>query len=256
MQVITLRTASSMLPAITSRAGPEALVADRVGVGREDAAVVVGHAGRAHHVEIRLHDGVGRRPHHPELSPPAQHVRHALCPPGFLWPEAVEAFILDLPPSTHQTGSSAPARCGRHARINRYPGKRSALRGRHVAGATRFPVNVRTNSAGHKFIRVGRSWQFPTLRQELERRSFVSAPGVYDLISALIADRMGFKALYVTGYGTVASALGLPDAGLATYSRDDRPHRPNRRDDADADRRRRRHRLWRAAQCQAHGPGL
>ena len=29
---------------------------------------------------------------------------------------------------------------------------------------------------------------------------------------------MGFKALYVTGYGTVASALGLPDAGLASYS--------------------------------------
>jgi 2,3-dimethylmalate lyase len=58
----------------------------------------------------------------------------------------------------------------------------------------------------------------PTLRQEIARGSFIAAPGVYDLISALIADRMGFKALYVTGYGTVASALGLPDAGLATYS--------------------------------------
>ncbi len=58
----------------------------------------------------------------------------------------------------------------------------------------------------------------PALRQHLEARSFISAPGVYDLISALIADRMGFKALYVTGYGTVASSLGLPDAGLATYT--------------------------------------
>jgi 2-methylisocitrate lyase-like PEP mutase family enzyme len=29
---------------------------------------------------------------------------------------------------------------------------------------------------------------------------------------------MGFSALYMTGYGTVASALGLPDAGLATYT--------------------------------------
>jgi 2-methylisocitrate lyase-like PEP mutase family enzyme len=58
----------------------------------------------------------------------------------------------------------------------------------------------------------------PTLRQEIAGGGFVAAPGVYDLISALIADRMGFKALYVTGYGTVASALGLPDAGLATYS--------------------------------------
>ncbi len=58
----------------------------------------------------------------------------------------------------------------------------------------------------------------PALRQEIAKGGFVTAPGVYDLISALIADRMGFKALYVTGYGSVASALGLPDAGLATYS--------------------------------------
>jgi len=58
----------------------------------------------------------------------------------------------------------------------------------------------------------------PSLRQHIEARAFVTAPGVYDLISALVADRMGFKALYVTGYGTVASSLGLPDAGLATYS--------------------------------------
>ena len=58
----------------------------------------------------------------------------------------------------------------------------------------------------------------PALRQALATGDFIAAPGVYDLISALIADRMGFKALYVTGYGTVASSLGLPDAGLATYS--------------------------------------
>src|SRR3569623_497671 len=58
----------------------------------------------------------------------------------------------------------------------------------------------------------------PALRQEIENGGFITAPGVYDLISALIADRMGFKALYVTGYGSVASALGLPDAGLATNS--------------------------------------
>ncbi|HEX2891959.1 isocitrate lyase/PEP mutase family protein, partial [Vineibacter terrae] len=56
------------------------------------------------------------------------------------------------------------------------------------------------------------------LRQTLQRGTFVSAPGVFDLISAKIADGMGFSALYMTGYGTVASHLGLPDAGLATYS--------------------------------------
>jgi 2-methylisocitrate lyase-like PEP mutase family enzyme len=46
----------------------------------------------------------------------------------------------------------------------------------------------------------------------------VMAPGIFDMISARIADRLGFDALYMTGYGVVASHLGLPDAGLATYS--------------------------------------
>lgn len=46
----------------------------------------------------------------------------------------------------------------------------------------------------------------------------VVAPGVYDMISARVADRMGFGALYMTGSGTVASHLGLPDAGIATYT--------------------------------------
>mgnify|MGYP000165093527 CR=1 FL=1 len=58
----------------------------------------------------------------------------------------------------------------------------------------------------------------PALRRALQSGEFVTAPGVFELISALIADSMGFKALYVTGYGTVASYLGLPDAGLATYT--------------------------------------
>jgi 2-methylisocitrate lyase-like PEP mutase family enzyme len=57
----------------------------------------------------------------------------------------------------------------------------------------------------------------PALKQALTAKDFILAPGVYDMISALIADRMGFKALYVTGYGTVASHLGIPDAGIATY---------------------------------------
>nr|WP_255676028.1 isocitrate lyase/PEP mutase family protein [Pusillimonas sp. MFBS29] len=46
----------------------------------------------------------------------------------------------------------------------------------------------------------------------------IAAPGIFDLISARLADRMGFDALYMTGYGTVASYLGLPDAGLATFT--------------------------------------
>lgn len=56
------------------------------------------------------------------------------------------------------------------------------------------------------------------LKAAIARGEIIVAPGIYDMISALVADKMGFPALYVTGYGTVASYLGLPDAGLATYT--------------------------------------
>lgn len=58
----------------------------------------------------------------------------------------------------------------------------------------------------------------PTLAQQLRAGEFIAAPGVFDMISARVADRMGFAALYMTGSGTVASYLGLPDAGIATYT--------------------------------------
>ena len=57
-----------------------------------------------------------------------------------------------------------------------------------------------------------------TLRQHFAEKAFITAPGVFDGISARVVDRMGFPALYMTGYGTVASHLGLPDAGLASYT--------------------------------------
>ena len=56
------------------------------------------------------------------------------------------------------------------------------------------------------------------LAARLREPGLISAPGVFDMISARIADGMGFDALYMTGYGTVASHLGLPDAGLASYT--------------------------------------
>jgi 2-methylisocitrate lyase-like PEP mutase family enzyme len=46
----------------------------------------------------------------------------------------------------------------------------------------------------------------------------IAAPGVYDMVSLRMASAMGFDALYMTGYGAVASHLGLPDAGLASYA--------------------------------------
>ena len=56
----------------------------------------------------------------------------------------------------------------------------------------------------------------PRLRAALGRGNFVVAPGIFDMISARVADGMGFDALYATGFGTVASHLGIADAGVDT----------------------------------------
>ncbi|KXV13433.1 carboxyvinyl-carboxyphosphonate phosphorylmutase [Caballeronia megalochromosomata] len=56
------------------------------------------------------------------------------------------------------------------------------------------------------------------LKARFARKDIVTAPGIFDMISAKMADSMGFECLYMTGFGTVASYLGLPDAGLATYT--------------------------------------
>ncbi|MFY9510764.1 MAG: isocitrate lyase/PEP mutase family protein [Rubrivivax sp.] len=57
-----------------------------------------------------------------------------------------------------------------------------------------------------------------SLRQRLQQPGLISAPGVHDMVSLRMADALGFDALYMTGFGAVASHLGLPDAGLATYT--------------------------------------
>jgi 2-methylisocitrate lyase-like PEP mutase family enzyme len=56
------------------------------------------------------------------------------------------------------------------------------------------------------------------LKTALRNGNFIVAPGIFDMISARVADGMGFTALYATGFGTVASHLGIADAGIATYS--------------------------------------
>jgi 2-methylisocitrate lyase-like PEP mutase family enzyme len=57
-----------------------------------------------------------------------------------------------------------------------------------------------------------------TLPELLRRDGCLVLPGVYDGISAKMAASAEFEALYMTGYGAVASALGVPDAGLATFT--------------------------------------
>jgi len=43
-----------------------------------------------------------------------------------------------------------------------------------------------------------------TLKQKLQKGDFIVAPGIYEMISAKVADQMGFHALYMTGYGVQA----------------------------------------------------
>ncbi|MGC6329216.1 isocitrate lyase/PEP mutase family protein [Rhizorhabdus sp. FW153] len=58
----------------------------------------------------------------------------------------------------------------------------------------------------------------PILRQKLEAGQFFVVPGIQDMLAAVIANKVGFDIVYGTGYWLTASAWGLPDAGIATYT--------------------------------------
>ncbi len=58
----------------------------------------------------------------------------------------------------------------------------------------------------------------PIVRQKLARKEFFVAPGMQDMIATVIANKVGFDIVYGTGYFLTASSLGLPDAGIATYT--------------------------------------
>ena len=57
----------------------------------------------------------------------------------------------------------------------------------------------------------------PTELRRLISKGIVVTPGVFNGISALIAERHGFKALYLSGSG-VAGGMGLPDLSLTSLS--------------------------------------
>lgn len=57
-----------------------------------------------------------------------------------------------------------------------------------------------------------------TLRTMLAGPEIVVLPGAYDALSARLAERAGFSAMFTTGFGFSASALGQPDFGLLTMS--------------------------------------
>ncbi|KAL2795599.1 Pyruvate/Phosphoenolpyruvate kinase-like domain-containing protein [Aspergillus keveii] len=57
------------------------------------------------------------------------------------------------------------------------------------------------------------------LRKALQDpNAFITAPGVYDGLSARIALNVGFDALYMTGAGTAASVHGQADLGICTLN--------------------------------------
>ena len=56
------------------------------------------------------------------------------------------------------------------------------------------------------------------LRELLERKEILIAPGAYDAFSARLVEDVGFEAVYMTGFGTAASMFALPDIGLVTMT--------------------------------------
>ena len=56
------------------------------------------------------------------------------------------------------------------------------------------------------------------LRELLRSGKPLLVPGCYNALSAKVLADVGFPALYMTGYGTSLSLLGMPDAGLATMT--------------------------------------
>lgn len=60
--------------------------------------------------------------------------------------------------------------------------------------------------------------QTTRLRELIKAGKTLFVPGCYNAMSGKVLDQVGFPAIYMTGYGTSLSLLGLPDAGLATMS--------------------------------------
>jgi len=56
------------------------------------------------------------------------------------------------------------------------------------------------------------------VRERLKEKRIVLAPGVYDALTALLAERAGFEALYLSGASISYTRLGRPDIGLASVS--------------------------------------
>lgn len=57
-----------------------------------------------------------------------------------------------------------------------------------------------------------------TLRDRLDDKKILVAPGVYDGLTASLAEAAGFEALYLSGAAVAYTRLGRPDIGLTSVS--------------------------------------
>ncbi len=56
------------------------------------------------------------------------------------------------------------------------------------------------------------------LREKLDNNKIILVPGIYDSFGALMAERAGFEALYVSGASISYTKLGSPDLGFVSMS--------------------------------------
>jgi methylisocitrate lyase len=62
---------------------------------------------------------------------------------------------------------------------------------------------------------MGQAKRARSLREQIEdEKNIIVLPGVFDALSARIAQQVGFSAMFQTGYGSAAALLGMPDFGL------------------------------------------
>jgi 2-methylisocitrate lyase-like PEP mutase family enzyme len=57
-----------------------------------------------------------------------------------------------------------------------------------------------------------------TLKARLQQRDILVAPGIYDAFSALMVERAGFEAMYLSGASIAYTRLAAPDIGLVSFA--------------------------------------
>ena len=57
-----------------------------------------------------------------------------------------------------------------------------------------------------------------SLKQRLQHHKVLLAPGIYDALTALVAQQSGFEALYLSGASIAYTRLGRSDIGLTTFT--------------------------------------